>query len=432
MHVTRLLIERLRTIERCEIDFCVPPLKTQVGSSQAGDGPLPNVTLLLGTNGAGKTTVLRAIAMTALAPLLPQSSGYVPRSMVRRTGRKAARSARVTATLRFSPQDGQKGAVESRLTLRSVPGGYQDKFEVSPEPPWAKRMWIESSPAFFIVGYGASRRVDSGGAFGFQRQEKERNLRYLRVAGLFEESVVLRPLSSWLPNWENPGRRKQLVTMLNQILPEVELVDEPVDGEYLFRVGGSELPFDALSDGYRAFIGWVVDLLYHVSRGAPRGQMLFETSGIVLVDEVDLHLHPAWQRTVIPRLARTMPNVQFVFTSHSPLVVGTLHRENVRVVRAHHGGAQIEPPSIEVHGLSADQILTSEYFGLESTREPRFAARMSKVAGEARRGDAGQAQQFLRMLTLGAGAEVARGSTDSAPPARRKRARKTSRPERAR
>jgi len=124
----------------------------------------------------------------------------------------------------------------------------------------------------------------------------------------------MRPLSSWLPQWDNPGRRKQLIAILNSILPEVDLVDEPVDGDYLFRMAGAELPFGALSDGYRAFVGWITDLLYHISRGTPSGEMLFETAGMVLVDEVDLHLHPAWQRTVIPRLARAMPNVQFVFT----------------------------------------------------------------------------------------------------------------------
>lgn len=409
MYVSKLSITDLRTIHSCTIDLCVPELITD--ATQAVDivGPLKNVTLLLGINGAGKTTILRAIAMAVLAPLLPQSSGFVPRTMVRRKGTVPAPFAQVSADLIFTPQDGvSMERTTSSLKLTPLPDSYQDRFEPAPEPEWAAGLWKERSPSFFLVGYGASRRIDSKGAF-FQTQETDRNLRYFRVAGLFEESVVMRPLSSWLPQWDNPGRRKQLIAILNSILPEVDLVDEPVDGDYLFRMAGAELPFSALSDGYRAFIGWITDLLYHISRGTPAGEMLFETSGMVLVDEVDLHLHPEWQRVVIPRLARAMPNLQFIFTSHSPLVVGTLHRENIRVIKLSDEGSIVEPAQIEVHGLSADQILTSEYFGLESTRAPAFAAELNQMAHDARSGNADSAEQFIRMLSLGSEATLKKG-----------------------
>jgi hypothetical protein len=404
MYVSKLSITDLRTIHKCTIDLCVPVPVSDTTPVVATEGPLSNVTLLLGINGAGKTTILRALAMAVLAPLLPQSSGFVPRTMVRRRGNVPAAFAEVSADLIFNPQDGvSMERATSSLKLTPLPESYQDRFEPAPEPEWAKGLWKERSPSFFLVGYGASRRIDSKQAF-FQAQEQDRNLRYFRVAGLFEESVVMRPLSSWLPQWDNPGRRKQLIAILNSILPEVDLVDEPVDGDYLFRMAGAELPFSALSDGYRAFIGWITDLLYHISRGTPHGEMLFETAGMVLVDEVDLHLHPAWQRTVIPRLARAMPNLQFVFTSHSPLVVGTLYRENIRVIKLSDEGSIVEPAKVEVHGLSSDQILTSEYFGLESTREPGFARELNRMARDARSGDADSAEQFVRMLSLGSDA----------------------------
>ena len=390
----------------CELTLNVPSTNTEAYTVITG--PLPNVTLLLGNNGSGKSTILRAIAMAALAPLLPQSSGYVPRSMVRRIGGSPAPFAEVSAELLLHSTDGAEGRETSRLVLRPVSQSHIDKFEAVPEPSWAERLWNERGPAFFMVGYGASRRVDSKDAFGSQMQEKDRHVRYHRVAGLFEDSVVMRPLSSWLPNWDNPGRRKQLIEAFNKIVPDVDLIDEPIDGEYHYNIHGATLPFDALSDGYKAFIGWVTDLLYHVSRGTPSGEMLFEARGVVLVDEIDQHLHPEWQRSVIPRVARAMPNLQFVFSSHSPLVVGTLYRENIRVVRATNNGSVAEPAQIEVHGLSADQILTSEYFGLGTTREQGFANQLQEVASKARLGDADSAEQFIRMLSLGADA----GNTD--------------------
>lgn len=404
MYVERVRISNLRTIEKATVELCVPKPNGTIDPH----GPLPNVTLLLGTNGVGKTSVLRAIAMGALGPLLPRSSGFVPKSLVRRVKGRIAKSAVVEAELVFTKQDASRlKRTKGRVVLSPNPRSFQDRFhDVAKIPPWAKPLWDDKSPALFVVGYGASRRVDSAGAFGSQMQEKERNLRFHRVAGLFEESVVLRPLSSWLPQWDNAGRRKQFLGLLADILPNVDLIDELEGGEYLFRVGPSLLPFDALSDGLRALIGWVVDLLYQVSRFAASGSMLFDTEGLVLVDEVDLHLHPAWQREIIPRLARAMPKIQFVFTSHSPMLVGSLHRENVRVLRVVDDATVVEPATIEVHGLSADQILTSEYFGLDTAREPTFAGELKQVASDARGGDAQSAQKFLRMLALGSAGEA--------------------------
>lgn len=311
MYVTRITCENLRTISEVSVDLCVPT----PGSAQPDDGgPLPNVTLLLGVNGSGKTTILRAIALAALAPLMP-SSGYAPRAMVRRTTKGLAKKGvgRAVARLRFTPQDGRADEIDSEFRLLASKDDDHERFDLSAgEPEWAKLLWKERSPACFLVGYGASRRVDAAGSFALQMQEKQRSPRFLRVAGLFEDSVVLRPLSSWLPQWDNPGRRKQLVTLFNEVLDDVQIVEEPKDGQYLFRMDGTEFPFDALSDGYRALIGWIADLLYHISRSVPSGAMLFQTEGIVLIDEIDLHLHPTWQKTVIPRLARAMPNLQFV------------------------------------------------------------------------------------------------------------------------
>jgi len=81
-----------------------------------------------------------------------------------------------------------------------------------------------------------------------------------------------------------------------------------------------------------------------------------------------------------------------------------LHRENIRVIKLSDEGSIVEPAQVEVHGLSADQILTSEYFGLESTREPGFAAELTKMAHDARSGNADSAEQFVRMLSLGSDA----------------------------
>src|SRR5262249_8709090 len=149
------------------------------------------------------------------------------------------------------------------------------------------------------------------------------------------------------------------ITLMNRLLPEGEMLEKPDGRDYLFRLRGANVPFAALSDGYRAYIGWIADLLYHVCMGAPSGKRLDENQGVVLVDEIDLHLHPEWQRRVIPMLSETLSSLQFIVTSHSPLVVGTLSASHVRVLNIEEPKGKaarsvVEPAQDELHGLSAD------------------------------------------------------------------------------
>jgi hypothetical protein len=407
VYIQSLQIENLRTFEKARIDFNVPAAEPPADSSS-----MPNVNLLLGDNGSGKTSVLRAAALAALGPILTSgSAGFVPYSLVRRVRREMPGPARVEARLLLHEQDGHVGK-ETLETVIEPTRGWVDRFRSNGLPGWAEAMWEESSPAFLMVGYGASRRVDPSASFSEELRSKSRALRYSRVAGLFEEAVTTVPLSFWLPRLQtqDPERHSQAVRLLNDLLaPHAELIPEPFGEEYVFRIGGADVPLRALSDGYRAYVGWVTDLLYHLSMGSPSGMKLSENRGVVLVDEVDLHLHPEWQQRVIPTLARVFPRLQFIFTSHSPLLVGTVHGANVFVLETEETEgirkSILRPSDEEVYGLSADQILTSGHFGLASARNPDFASHLQTQAHAASQGDPEAAIQLMRLMALGAAAE---------------------------
>jgi len=85
----------------------------------------------------------------------------------------------------------------------------------------------------------------------------------------------------------------------------------------------NKLPFKSLSDGYRNVIGMVADMAYRCIQLNPglKENVLTETDGIVLIDELDLHLHPEWQRTIVRDLKRIFPKVQFIATTHSPFII---------------------------------------------------------------------------------------------------------------
>ena len=398
MYLRRLEIENLRSLENVVFEPNVP------GENELAH---PNVTLVLGNNGLGKTSVLRAVALAVLSPVIASSSGYVPYSLVRRAG-DDRRTATVRAQVALHAEQGE-GAGEQTLGIQLVTtsSSYVDRAKSEVENDIGDVMWDEESPAFLVVGYGAGRRTESKDAVGEHSRLKSRALRYGRVAGLFEEAVSMIPLASWLPTMRasNPKRHVEVIELLDALVPNAELLADPIRGDYAFRRGKTELPFDALSDGYRAYIGWVADLLHHLCKGAPKGARLVDTRGIVLVDEIDLHLHPEWQRTVVPTLAEAFPNLQFILTTHSPLVVGSVHRQNVRVLledpTSETNATMLREPLEETFGLSADQILTGAHFGLTTTRNDAFLRKLTEVAHRAEE-DPEATLEFLEMLTGGA------------------------------
>ncbi len=94
------------------------------------------------------------------------------------------------------------------------------------------------------------------------------------------------------------------------------------------------------------------------------------TEGVILIDEVDAHLHPFWQREIGLRLRRVFPRMQFIITSHSPFVAQAASDGGLFVLRpAADGAVEVQKPIESVRGWRVDQILTSPLFGLDATRD---------------------------------------------------------------
>jgi hypothetical protein len=110
-------------------------------------------------------------------------------------------------------------------------------------------------------------------------------------------------------------------------------------------------------------------------------------------------LHPEWQRSVISRISEALPNVQFIFTTHSPIVAGSLQRENIFVMETTGNGASVVKQYDErIYGLNAEQVLLSSYFNLATTRAEPFVDELKELSRQAGKGDLKAALAFMEKM----------------------------------
>jgi len=122
------------------------------------------------------------------------------------------------------------------------------------------------------------------------------------------------------------------------------------------------------SQGTQSLLGWVGVLLERLYEVYDEAESPREQPALVLIDEIDAHMHPTWQQSIVPSLTELFPNVQFIATTHSPLIVGGLPpTQIVRLARDPNG--RVVPLPIEEDMVlgRADQLLTSNLFGLDTT-----------------------------------------------------------------
>lgn len=132
---------------------------------------------------------------------------------------------------------------------------------------------------------------------------------------------------------------------------------------------GVEFSFDSLSDGEKTYLILIMDIARRLAMTNPSMDNPLEAEGVVLIDEVDLHLHPSWQRELIDKLLILFPNCQFFLTTHSPHVVSSVNRsEGHKLLTVRNG--EINEVSSSLYGLESDAVL-AEIFQMPSLRTPK-------------------------------------------------------------
>lgn len=173
--------------------------------------------------------------------------------------------------------------------------------------------------------------------------------------------------------------------------------------QIVLTLDGNSQPFGNLSAGEGMMLALIADLAIKAvtqnafllppdalgSEDEPLPRVLRETPGVVLIDELDVHLHPIWQRRVATDLKATFPSIQFVCTSHSPQVIGEVKPEEVRMLE----GAQVTTPS-RTFGINSDRVLDELMDA--SSRNKQVKQKSFDLAAAIDREDFSQSEQLLK------------------------------------
>jgi predicted ATP-binding protein involved in virulence len=181
----------------------------------------------------------------------------------------------------------------------------------------------------------------------------------------WSKKVVVDAVSKCLEGWDSIEydiREDELVA--------VKFIISDVEGEK------QKLPFSYLSDGQRNIIGMVADIAYRCALLNPylKEDAAIKSPGVVLIDELDLHLHPNWQKTIVENLKKAFPNLQFITTTHSPFIVQSLKNEELIDLE----GKRIVD---DYRKMGIEDIAEAEMRVLQANRSERFIE-MKKVADE--------------------------------------------------
>ncbi len=350
----RVFFTQSRTIRRIELHN-VRPIADLILDLEASDPDDTPCTMLLGENGCGKSTVLKAVALALMGddyrrePRLELDAG---------------------SFVRFGCDEGW---VKVHLTGMSKP---ITMTFTRGEP----RFEGGEVPKVLLLAYGATRLLPRGpterrgmgksmvtGTASASEASQRHGTRYARVDNLFDPFVPMADARSWLLGLP-AATFDVLKPALKQLLTlgeDDDLEKNPAEDRVDVTLFGDVVSLEHLSDGYQTVLAVAAEIMSVLLEYWPD---IAAAEGIVLLDEVGSHLHPSWQMRIVGALRATFPSVQFLLTTHNPLCLrGMKNGEVIVMQRDPEGRVVIETDLPNPEAMRIDQILLSDYFGLSST-----------------------------------------------------------------
>ncbi len=358
----------------------------------------PGVTVIVAENGKGKTAILDGLAIT-MAPYLAAFPGIKTRNFQPNDVRMVVDTAEsrnelqiqrmkyllpVTLEMEVKADDGKsyswkrelktvKGRTSSSVSARLV-SDYGKKVAEALNQPDDHQLLLP------VIGYyGTSRMWNDSSLLKRKKVDLARSSGYVEC---LEPSGSYNTFAQWFryasesaleydriiveKNLEAKNPYREILKAINKAIITCIRSMGWTDLKYSFAAQNllichpekGELPLEAMSDGARSVISMAADIAYRMARLNPDlgEDVTLNTPGIVLIDEVDMHLHPSWQQTVVNDLIKAFPKVQFIVTTHSPQVLTSVPAECIRILHWDNDLVDIEEPSFSL-GAESSQLL---------------------------------------------------------------------------
>jgi len=413
MYLKKIILKNIKCFKELELDF--------------SDGnSVRKWTTLFGKNALGKSTLLQAMGAVLAGPsamreLLPVAEGWLrvgaPYGEIYAELLWGEGDAAPPGPKRYKPYVMQY--IVSGSDSSKLPASVDDKPTVEEMIPWSgnpgatksdaktrqrdqitkdRRLlqeiaYSERTQGWLACGYGPFRRL-SGGA------EQSNSIvsagrRAARFVTLFREDAALTNAIKWLTDLHNTReedprslRTLQVVknSLTTKLFPEKSELIVTAKTAFLKRNGSTEILFQNLSDGYRSMLALFIDLLHWLTDAFPDAENPLICSGVAVIDELDTHLHPSWQRMIGHWLREKFPNIQFIIATHSPFIAQVADPEsgvlapdkkdsnlslgNIRLKETPQG-VNAEPCAEAARLLGPEQILLSNLFDMSSVYSPQ-------------------------------------------------------------
>lgn len=309
---------------------------------------------ILGDNAAGKSTLLRA---TVLGLCSESDAVALLKTLPGPLRRNGARMGEIRIELQ-DPDSGEVLSIQTKIEEEQSGDERVRKLTTPEDFPWDR---------IFVCGYGTNRTHRATSGF-----DEYSHLAAVRT--LFPDPIPLQNPELILLRQENGLRRAMEERLLRIMMMDGARFSYTGKGPIIQSDRGDQ-PIHSLSDGYRSTLQWVLDFCAWAIYANRFGEGGVD-GGILLVDELEQHLHPRWQRHIVSELRKQFPTTQILVTTHTPLLAsGTADIESSQLVRLKEDpegriyGDVIEPASLS--GQRADQVLTSEAFDLFTSRNRR-------------------------------------------------------------